>query len=65
MGGGVKNMADIGVKEAARLWGYTEGTIRKWCQQGLIPNATQDKKGSPWHIPKDAKCPKKIKVKEN
>ncbi len=55
-------MADsIGTKEAAKLWGYTPATIRKWCQQGLIKDATQDGKGSPWHIPKDAKCPKKEK----
>ncbi|MBR4461297.1 MAG: hypothetical protein IKS51_01780 [Erysipelotrichaceae bacterium] len=54
-------MADIGTKVASEKWGYTQETIRKWCARGLIPNATQDKKGSPWHIPADAKCPKKIK----
>lgn len=40
-------MADIGTKEASERWGYTQDTIRKWCSAGLIPNATQDKKGSP------------------
>jgi len=58
-------MADIGTKEASERWGYTQDTIRKWCAEGLIPNATQDKKGSPWHIPADAVCPKKVKVKQN
>ena len=56
-------MSDIGTKEASRRWGYSQETIRKWCAQRLISNATQDKKGSPWHIPADAECPKKIKVK--
>ena len=51
-------MADMGTKEAAKLWGYAQSTIRKWCQNKLIPNATQDKVGSPWHIPKDAICPR-------
>ncbi len=55
-------MADsIGTKEAAEKWGYTQATIAKWCRDGLIPNASQDAKNSPWHIPKDAECPKKIK----
>lgn len=58
-------MSDIGTKEASERWGYTQATIRKWCSMGLIENATQDKKGSPWHIPFDAKCPKKIKTKTN
>ena len=56
-------MADIGTKEASERWGYTQDTIRKWCAEGLIPNATQNKKGSLWHIPADAICPKKVKVK--
>ncbi len=56
-------MADMGVKEAAEKWGYSPQTIRKWCAEGLIDNVTQDKKGSSWHIPKNAKCPKKIKKK--
>ena len=56
-------MSDIGTKEASIRWGYSQDTIRKWCALGMIQNATQDKKGSPWHIPADAECPKKIKVK--
>lgn len=54
-------MADMGTKEASEKWGYTQETISKWCKMGIIPGVTQDKKGSPWHIPKKAECPKKIK----
>ena len=57
-------MADMGTKAASEKWGYTQETIRKWCADGLIKGATQDKKGSPWHIPVDAECPKRIKNKE-
>lgn len=54
-------MADtMGTKEAAELWGYKQATISKWCREGLI-DATQDATGSPWHIPKDTKCPRPIK----
>lgn len=55
-------MADtMGTLEASRKWGYTQATIRKWCKVGLIKNASRDKEGSPWHIPKDAICPKLLK----
>lgn len=57
-------MADsMGTKEAHEKWGYAQSTIRKWCEDGLIDGASQDAKGSPWHIPKNAKCPKPIKKK--
>lgn len=57
-------MADsIGTKEASQRWGYKQDTISKWCRLGLIKDATQDAPGSPWHIPKDAECPKQIKTK--
>lgn len=56
-------MADMGTKEASEKWGYSQATIRKWCCSDKIDGATQDKPGSPWHIPKDAECPKKIKKK--
>ena len=59
-------MADaMGTKEAAELWGYTAATITKWCRNGPIPNASQDGAGSPWHIPKDAKCPRPVKTTKN
>ena len=53
----------MGTKEASELWGYPQSTISKWCREGLIKGANQDKKGSPWHIPKNAECPKIIKKK--
>lgn len=51
----------MGTKEASEKWGYSQSIISKWCRDGLIADATQDAKGSPWHIPKDAKCPKTAK----
>lgn len=55
-------MSDMGTLEASKKWGYTQETIRKWCREGKIANATQDKVGSTWHIPPDAECPRKIKI---
>lgn len=52
-------MADMGTKEAAERWGVSQALVQKWCREGKIPTATQDKKGSPWHIPKDATPPTK------
>lgn len=58
-------MADtMGTKEASEKWGYPQSTISKWCREDKIPGAEQDGKGSPWHIPKDAVCPRPIKKKE-
>ena len=51
----------MGTREASELWGYPQATISKWCREGLIAGADQDRKGSPWHIPKDSKCPKPLK----
>lgn len=48
-------MADMGTKEAAEKFGVSQKTVEKWCRDGKIEGATQDKKGSPWHIPKNAK----------
>ena len=59
--GELRMSESMGTKEAEEKWGYKQATIRKWCRDGLIPGADQDAKGSPWHIPKDAKCPKPIK----
>lgn len=50
----------MGTREASEKWGYTPETIRKWCKAGLL-DANQDSPGSPWHIPKDAICPRPIK----
>lgn len=58
-------MADMGTKEASEKWGVSQETVQRWCRQGKIsPNPTQDKKGSPWHIKKDAKPTVNIKFKE-
>lgn len=52
-------MADsMGTKEASEIWGWSQSSISKWCRDGLVEGATQDAPGSPWHIPKDAKCPR-------
>lgn len=56
------DVSDIGTDEASKRWGYSQETVRKWCAIGLIKGAMQDKKGSPWHIPQNAECPKKIKI---
>ena len=54
----------MGTREAAERWGYTQATISKWCRLGLIADVNHAAPGSPWHIPKDAVCPKPIKQKE-
>ena len=55
-------MADsMGTKEASEKWGYSQTLISKWCREQKIEGAEQDGKGCPWHIPKDAKCPRPIK----
>ena len=56
-------MEYITVKEAAARWGYSETTIRKWCQDGLLSVVCKAKKKSGrWQIPAAAQCPKPIKV---
>jgi len=54
-------MAEMGTKEAAQKWGVSQSVVQKWCRDGKIQNATQDAKGSPWHIPKDAVPPARRK----
>ena len=54
-------MSDMRTKRASQEWGYTQKTVEGWCRAGLIPGATQDKPGSPWRIPIDAKCPRPVK----
>lgn len=50
-------MSDMGTKEAAEKWGVSQALVSKWCRDGKIQHATQDKKGCPWHIPKNATKP--------
>ena len=47
------NMADMGTKEAAELWGVPQWKVRKFCRECDDKQITQDKPRSPWHIPKD------------
>ena len=54
--GGIE-LADMGTREAAEMWGVSQDRVRNYCYRycrgkndGLI---TQDKKGSAYHIPKD------------
>ena len=55
-------MKYLSVKEAAKKWGYSESTVRKWCQQGLIKvTCVAEKKDGHWQIPDNAPCPKKVK----
>lgn len=54
----------VGTKEMAERWGYSQATISRWCREGLIKGADHDGDGSPWHIPKDAECPKVLRKRE-
>ena len=49
----------IGTKAMAEIWGCNQSQITKWCREGKISGAEQDKKGSPWRIPVDALKPEK------
>lgn len=45
-------LADMGTKEAAKKWGVSQARVQYWCRTHKDPRITQDKKGSPYHIPK-------------
>lgn len=47
----------IGTREFDEKYGVPMATVSKWCREGKIPDCNQDRKGSPWHIPKDAVPP--------
>lgn len=49
----------MGTAEAAEKWMCSQATVAKWCREGKIPKAEQDKKGSPWRIPTDAEKPER------
>lgn len=42
----------VGTKEAAEMLNCSQSTISKHCREGTISGAEQDKKGSPWRIPR-------------
>lgn len=46
-------MADMGTKEAAACWGVSQKKVQLWCKNTTDKRITQDKRGSPYHIPKD------------
>ena len=53
----------MGTKESAKVWGVKQSTVAQWCRDrrlkcGTQP-CTQDKKGSPWRIRRDAIPPNK------
>ena len=51
-------------KEAAEKWGYSVGTIRKWCREGILTQeikAEKNKANGHWKIPVNMECPKPIK----
>jgi uncharacterized protein YjcR len=57
-------MADMGTKEAAEKWGVKQETVQRWCRTHKDPRITQDKKGCPYHIPKNYPNPFKSKSKD-
>ena len=45
-------MQYLSVKEAAKKWGYSESTIRKWCKDDIIKvTFGAEKKNGHWQIP--------------
>lgn len=46
-------MADMGTKEASERWGVSQRKVQEWCRNTNDRRITQDKKGSPYHIPVD------------
>lgn len=60
-----KDLVYMGTREAAELWGVKQSTVSKWCREGKIDGAEQDKKGSPWRIPRNAKYPSRRKRSVN
>jgi len=49
----------LGTKAIAERWECSQAQVSKWCREGKIIGAEQDKKGSPWRIPSDAVKPRK------
>ena len=47
-------MPTFGTKEAAERLGVSQATVSMYCRKGILKNAEQDRKGSPWHIPENS-----------
>ena len=59
---GSEQMEYITVREAAKKWGCSEDTVRKWCRESKITiTIGAVKKSGRWQIPANAECPKKTK----
>lgn len=58
-------MADMGTKDAAIKWGVTQRKVQDYCRNCNDNRITQDKKGSPYHIPKNYPNPFKTNNKKN
>ena len=45
----------MGTAEAAKMWNVSQRKVQEWCKRTVLIDSriTQDKKGSPYHIPKD------------
>lgn len=57
-------MEYVTVKDLAKKWGYSEGTIRKWCRAGMLKTTIgAERVSGHWQIPSTVECPKKIKTK--
>ena len=48
-------MKYISVKEAAKLWGLSERSVRNYCAQGRVEGAFLT--GKTWNVPENAKKP--------
>lgn len=48
-------MSDMGTRDAFELWGVSQEKIQHWCRSIVSSDSriTQDRKGTPYHIPKD------------
>lgn len=57
-------MADMGTKEAAELWEVSQKRVQEYCRKTQDPRITQDRKGSPYHIPRDYPNPFKNKTEK-
>lgn len=51
--------------EFAEKYGCTIQTVERWCREGEIEGAYQNRPRGKWHIPKDAVPPKSFKKRKN
>ena len=51
----------MGTREAAIKWGVTQRKVQDYCRKCNDARIKQDKKGRPYHIPKNYPNPFKIK----